>query len=241
MLSGPAPVVILPEVFHVGSLCRADRTGRASLEAFMLSVSRDPEDWSSIARCAGPTWSLRLERAAYLDAMALTDADWKAIIDWGVEAGLATRALIHRAWHYDDEADDWRFMPFADPAAAAAEIEDIEAEDGEVPSETGGLLDAVPGVILTETGMRALERWHNPTDGADGLLILAARELARGDPDLVGVWWDEDHHPEALSCPRGGILPERLDRFEISAPGQDADVLALWRPEGEGELSIFQV
>jgi hypothetical protein len=40
--------------------------------------------------------------------------------------------------------------------------------------------------------------------------------------DLMGIWWNEDFDPQSLSCPRGGIFPERLDRFGILDPAGNA-------------------
>lgn len=214
-----AEVLNIPEVFHVGSLETASRTDRASLEAFMLSVSLDPEDWTSIARCAGTTWSLACERARWLDAMALDDTAMTEISTWGMERGYIRPAVLWRAWHYDDEGDTWRYMTCLSESQAILETEDVEFEAGEIPSASGTPVDKVDGVLLTDEGMAALERWHDRTMGLEGTLILWAREvLLPEDPDLVGIWWNEDHDPQSLSCPRGGIFPERLELFEIRDP-----------------------
>lgn len=209
----------LSEVFHVGSLEPASRTGRASLEAFMLSVSIDPEDWSSIARCAGPTWTLTCEGAQWLDATALDDTTMEEIIVWGMKRGYLKPAVLWRAWHYDDEGDSWGYMTCLSEATAILEAEDAVFEPGEIPSASGTPVDEVDGVLLTDEGMEALERWHDQTMGPEGALILWAREVLFPDnPDLVGIWWNEDLDPQSLSCPRGGIFPERLDRFDIRDP-----------------------
>lgn len=187
----------------------------------MLSVSLDPEDWASIARCAGPTWVLEKEDAQFLDVFALQDDHMDIIESWGIEEGLAERKTIWRAWSFDDEADDWRYMRFLDEEKArceAEETEDIGYDSADIPSETGTAVDAIETVVLTETGMSALERWSDPAEGQDGLIILWAREQARlGVLPISGIWWDEDHHPEALSCPRGGVFQEALSGFRIES------------------------
>lgn len=83
--------------------------------------------------------------------------------------------------------------------------------------------------------MEALERWDSPASADDGLLILWARkQLLPSRPDLVGIWWDEKHDPLALSCPRGGILPERLAEFEIAGPSGEIAPVALREAEEAG-------
>lgn len=210
------PLQRLNEVYHVGLLDPSTRTGRASLEAFLLSVSIHPEEWASIARCGGPTWTLERPGACYLDATALDDTAEAEITAWGLERGYLVPATIWRVWHYDDEGDSWGYMSFTDEAQARMEADCLDYEDEEIPSENGETLDPIEGMILTEAAMAALERWPEATMAQDGITILWAREvLALENPDLVGVWWNDDKNPEALSCPRGGIFPERLAEFRI--------------------------
>ncbi|MCE6959671.1 hypothetical protein LAZ40_11640 [Cereibacter sphaeroides] len=212
------PLIRLDEVFHVGQLDPAGREGRKSLEAFLLSVSIDPDEWASIARCGGPTWSFVRENANFLDATALDDATLSMIRDWAIESGYLETTTIWRVWDYDSEGDAWRYMEFTDEAQARSEASYIDPEDygGEIPSATGEPLDPVPGFVLTEAGMAELERLPSPTMADDGAVILWARhELLPREHDLVGIWWNDDHNPEALSCPRGGIFPERLAAFRI--------------------------
>ena len=219
--------IALPEVFHAGTLRPADRTSRASLEAFMLSVSLDPEDWASIARCGGETHALHREDARYVDAMAMGGADMAEVMDWAVAAGHAQPAVIWRVWSWDDEGDTWRYLEFADREAAEHEIGPDRELDEDAPTDSGARLEARRGHILTPSGMAALERWHAPTNAQDGALILWAREVAAGADDrIVGVWWNEDHDPEALSCPRGGIFPEKLAGFRIRSLAEPE-----WEPE----------
>ena len=206
----------IPRVWHVGTLERESRTARASLEAFMLSVSEHPDEWGSIARCGGTTWTLDRGDALWLDAHALDDDALRAIREWGIARGYAEARTIWRAWHYDDELDDWRYMSFLDEEKARYEVDGDDCPEGEVPSENGELVDTEDGVVLTDLGMSRLERWHDRTMGEDGLLILWAQDvLLPENPEMVGIWWYDDTHPEALSCPRGGLFPERMGDFEI--------------------------
>ncbi|MBW3243402.1 hypothetical protein KUV57_12080 [Epibacterium sp. DP7N7-1] len=207
--------ITLERVSHVGALDLTHRTDRASLEGPCLSVSIDPEEWGGIARISGQTWTLTCTGARWLDACNLTDEDRIAIMAWVTDAGLVKPTNVWRAWHYDSEADTWGYFTLANREAAWAEVED-EPKGMGTPSETGELVDVVAGWRLTEQGMTALERWSDDLDGEAGAVILYAMlKLAPEMPDLAGIWWDEEYNPLSLSCPRGGILPGRLDMFEI--------------------------
>lgn len=206
----------IDEVWHVGSLDPASRTRRPSLEGPCLSVSVDPQDWGHIARIAGPVWTLNRPGATWLDACNLTDSERAGIMSWAEAEGLAEPCELWRAWIYDSEADSWSYMTCADYESALEEIDGDTLCDG-VPSETGGLVDSVSGWSLTDRGMETLERWADRLDGEAGAIILYAMlKLAPEMPELAGIWWDELHDPLSLSCPRGGILPERLGEFEIA-------------------------
>jgi hypothetical protein len=207
--------ITLACVNHVGTLDLTSRTDRASLEGPCLSVSVDPEDWGAIARVAGPTWELTCPGARWLDACNLTDEDRAEMMTWAKAEGFVEPATIWRAWHFDGEADSWACFTLSTSEAAWAEVGD-DLEDEAIPSETGQPVDTVQGWRLTERGMAALERWSDALDGESGTVILYAMlKLAPDMPDLAGIWWDEEYNPLSLSCPRGGILPGRLDMFEI--------------------------
>lgn len=202
------------KVFHVGSLDPTSRTSRASLEGPCLSVSVHPEEWGSIARVSGPTWTLERPGARWLDACNLDDEQMGRIMAWAEREGLVRPARIWRAWIHDDESDDWRFLQLHSREAALAEAADVEEQD--IPSLSGGPVDSLDGWRLTEAGMSMLERWADPLDAEGGAVILYAMlKLAPEDPDLAGIWWDEIHDPLSLSCPRGGVLPDRIGSFDI--------------------------
>lgn len=215
------PLIAIDTVWHVGSLEPESRTARASLEGPCLSVSVDPEDWGMIARIAGDTWTLERPGALWVDACNLSDLQEAALMDWATGAGLALAAPLWRAWHFDDEADDWRYMAFTTRDSALYELDGDAAEEG--PADDGTRLDCVQGHVLTDAAMAQLERWHDPMDALYGAVILFAMSRPVDvAPDLVGVWWSEEHDPLSLSCPRGGILPGRLAGFTVrpGGPGQ---------------------
>jgi len=221
---GDLPLRRIDVVAHVGTLDPADRAvaNRASLEAFCLSVSHDPDGWAGIARIGGaPVWTLSRPGGLWLEANSLHDAQEAAIAAWALAAGHAERATLWRVWRFDDEADSWGMMIFDDHETALAEIDEDQEDDG---PDGEPAIEALEGLRLTPAGMARLERWVDPCHAMDGLVILWANDvLASSNPDVVGIWWDDIDDPLSLSCPRGGILPARLAEFSRS-PG--------WEPVG---------
>ncbi len=225
MTAPTLPFLFFDRVWHVGSMNPEDGKTRTSQEGFCLSVSLAPDIWSSIARVGGPSWELSRPNAAFVDAVHLDEAARAAVMTWAVERGYAAAQTWHRAWSYDSEMEEWRFMSFATGIEAEEEAEFQGTEDDEeVPSKTGTAVDTEEGHVLTAAGMAALGRWMWESDAENGAILLYTREvLAPDDPEIMGVWWDEVADPDALSYPRGGILPERLGAFEkrIEDPGHD--------------------
>lgn len=211
-----APLTSIDTVWHVGTLELSDRTRQDSLEGALLSVSQHPEAWGHIARCGGQTWEMHREGAQWLDALALSDAQIADIEDWAVKAGFAVRGDVWRVWHYDGEADDWGYFEFDNEQAALNEL-DPDLEDEDVPSESGGQLDRLPGLLLTPAGQEAVGRWSDTTQALDPIIMLWAETCLKPEnPNLMGVWWYEDNNPLSLSCPRGGAFTDRLGEFSIS-------------------------
>lgn len=215
----PVPLIEIEKVSHVGTFDLKHKTVHASLEAFCLSVSLHPEDWKSIARIGGvPTWDLARDDSKWLDVSSLSDAQTAAIEKWGVDAGCAKPAMIYLAHYLDSETESPLFFQMDSLEAAEYEIEDLE----------NGYVTCVEGLKLTDQGMQALERWQDCKNATDGLYILWADQvLSRAHQSVVGLWWDETYAPLALSCPRGGILPSKIDEFErtLQDPVFEADMM----------------
>jgi hypothetical protein len=208
-LSEAIPLISMDQVFHVGDIVD-DRSGRPehSLEAFCLSVSLHPEDWTRIARIGGsPTWEMNRPSSSWIDALSIEKDLKDEIIDWGLGEGLVQKTVFWRAWSSDEEGEP-RFIRFNKQSDAIYES-DPEDEDPDV------YVDSEDGHLLSENAMGALKRWPEASDAFDGLLILfAERVLSPQNDDVVGIWWDETYDPDALSCPRGALLPAKISEFE---------------------------
>lgn len=206
------PLIRKDTVFHVGHLAPDAPRGDSSLEAFCLSVSDCPEDWRTIARLGNaPTWRLHRRESFWLDFLAMGPSDTAALEAWAIAHGYGTRQRLWRAWSEDEDGTP-RYMGFLCMAKALKEIEDPGEPDG--PGPDGCHIDFIDALVLTETALSALERFDDPTQGLDGAALLYLRDVAAPDnPAIAGIWWDERHDPAILSCPRGGLLPERLEDF----------------------------
>jgi len=208
------PYIQVDEVFHVGALevSQKARQAKGSLEAFCLSVSLHPHDWTSIAKLGGnPVWQLSRPGSLWLDVLTLKAAARANIIAWAVDQGFAEPATYWRSWSTDDDGE-WSYIRCASLEAAEYELDD---PDEEGPCADGSRMDVEHGHRLTELGMTELERWQDASECLDGVVILYARDvISAEEPRLAGLWWGEAYDPAILSCPRGAILPSRLSQFE---------------------------
>ena len=203
----PLPVLKTTTVFHIGTL-DPNRKQRDSHEGHCLSVSRCPEAWRGIVRLGGfPLWRLSRPGATFVDVLRLAkDADLvRRITAWGLDRKLVELRQLWKAWG-TDEAGDWHYSLHASDAAAFAEVDDDEGPNGSAVE---------PVEILTGTPLLAAHvRVANldTTDAFDFLALVFTEQML---PDADGLWWSEIFDPEALSAPRGGILPDRLARFNV--------------------------
>lgn len=226
------PLVHLASVYHVGSL---DPSRRGSLhgssqEGPCLSVSLCPEAWTSIARLGGSRLhEMRRDDAAFLDVLAaMEDPELGGVIvGWAEAEVLVVFREQWKAWRYDDEMEQWGYMLLDTRAEAEEEIDEFSrGPDG------GPALELRMGYAATPELHRRLG--IEPFDDAfalDFAAMLWARDAA---PQLVGrtldgVWFREDHAPEHMSAPRGGIFPEALRDWSATLlpPGSVDDEVAL--------------
>lgn len=195
-------------VFHVGSMTKPARR-RISYEGSALSVSLCPEAWSRIARLGGPVHEIDSAGQAFLafhdmDADALT-----AIVDWAEAGGLAERTSVWKAWRWDDEVEAWSFMICPSQAAALAEV--VDDDDLDLPPGASALAEAMDIVRLTEAGALRADGYGRDCDATDIAVLFWIEDVLREQmPDVIGLWWDERFDPDALSAPRGAIVPSAM-------------------------------
>ena len=196
----PVPVVSFNEpLWHVGSMNPADKNDQ-SYEGAGLSVSVHPDDWEYIARLGdSPRWALERPRNGFLNYHDLTGPQRAAITSWGVTRGYIEPVIGHLVSWQDLETDRDTTM-----LCTTRDEADEEAEERE------GTVEQVDTFATTGT-------FPDPTVRAgslnehDILTTIWAQECT----DLDGVWWEDRYDPEDLSCPRGVILPDRLDRWNL--------------------------
>jgi hypothetical protein len=215
------PLIKKDSVSHIGDLetLKTERLS-ASHEAYCLSVSEHPEEWRAIARLGGRRiWQLQRKESLFVDVHSFTSEQKQAVASWAVAQQYARKVWLWKAW-VPDENDEWSYFLCRSSEEAAQETEFYDIPPGEGPAPDGSCIESVEEIVLTEKGIAGLERWHDPQWGYDGALILFCREvIAAEDPDIVGIWWNDDYDPVNLSCPRGGIFPDRIDEFERCPAG----------------------
>lgn len=191
--AGRPAVRQFPQVTHVGSFDANDR-GDWSLEGDGVSVSVNPEAWTSIALLGGqPQWTLARRDGKplrFLEAHALTDTQRAQIAEWGKAEGLVEETTIYTVTGYDDELED-EYVTFHSTREEAL----AEAYDPDEVAESTRLMFVGDGPRGAEAG-----------NAEDVLLTLWAEQ----DGDYDGVWWQDELDPSQFTAPRGVILPSRL-------------------------------
>lgn len=227
------PTLAFDEVFHVGSM-RPEMKGRThnatSQEGNGLSVSRDPQAWTEIAKLGGePTWSLKPapgnQRCAdFLDAHALTPQEWAVVTDWAQSVQLLQPArLVEISW-LDEEADARRSMVFDldDPRDAQAAQQEHESliEGAEDESDVQRIEFA--GWRATPA-LNARMGFAVPLGLQNDLALTAYVEDVLFDAHGIhGVWWLDEVDVQALSAPRGVIHRKALSHWQATVvQGQD--------------------
>lgn len=242
--TGKLPV-LAPEggqVLHIGTMNQGLKASfhRDSLEGGCLSVSTCPDAWRRIARLGGqPLWALERQGALFLDMIQLREDHslLDMITDWGVENGLAERKQLFQAWLYDDELDSWVYSLHRSWEEAADECDDDLSLGPE-----GAAITTVE--VVTGTPALAAMTCCRDLSCSDAIDYVVMTWAEAHVPELDGVWWTEQYEPAALSAPRGGIFPSRLERWAVSETSFDVhedDPEAMVGPElfevGPGQLS----
>jgi len=208
-----AHLIERPTVFHVGTLV-PDQKGHFhadGLEGHCLSVSLHPEAWIQIARLGGESvWRLDHASGVFVDILSLEadSAAANAVRAWGIEQGLSQIKTCWRAWQYDSEEDDWRYMIFDDEKEAHLNADEFEDREG-------GNVECVSLCVGTPALCEIIGWKDASTKEVLDFLVLAY--LEGNVPEVQGVWWNEILDPGALSAPRAGILPSKLHEWQRSA------------------------
>ena len=223
------PLVELAELLHIGTLDAARRGERGeSYEGHLLSVSLCPHAWRRIAPLGGEPLVRLVPEAGFarmVDVLrALRTPPLRdQVRRWGLAEGLLESTRLWRAWSTDEEGE-WCYGLHRSEDAAREEVYDPDD-----PSPRGrGCVQPV----RVMTGTPALGAWVGMRDlgVTDALEYAMLAYVQSGHPEIDGAWWDERYDPAAFSAPRGGIFPDRIDRFEAVPLG--------WRDAPEDIESI---
>lgn len=185
-------------LYHVGTLDPAQAGQRRGLEANALSVSHAPEAWTQIAKLGGyPTWELtKNDGGLFLVATSLKKTEKAHLLTLAQEAGYIEPIQM---WRYPcpspDEDDEGYSYSYADTREEAIE----EADSCEYPRR---LVKAVDTFKTTAKLDAFLETKPEAGFMAESFAIIAMAKLLGYD----GIWWHEDHEPDAYSAPRGGLF-----------------------------------
>ncbi len=202
-----------PAVFHVGSMAKPP-VRRTSYEGSALSVSLCPEAWSRIARLGGPVHEIAGEGMGFVSYEGMDADDRIAILEWARAEGLVESACLWKAWLWDDESEAWSYMLCPSEAAATAELREDEAEV-DLPPGASALVEPVQINRLTEAGATRADGYGRDCDATDIATLFWIEDVLRSQmPDVIGLWWDERFDPDALSAPRGAIVPAVIGQLQ---------------------------
>lgn len=225
------PVIQLESVLHIGTLDPARRGAQGeSLEGHLLSVSLAPHAWRRIARLGGnPLHALSKPQGICLLDLHATEKDdqLRSLIEqWALQEGLLERKTLWRAWRYDSEEDAWGYTLHATEDEARAEVDEEEDE----PSGPDDAPAVQPHELLAGTPALAALVKIVGLGQRDGFDYAAALWAERTQPEVDGVWWEEEYDPAGLSAPRGGLFPSRITELtatEIDWKDAPSDVESL--------------
>ena len=233
-------VVARSPLVRIGEFSAEDLTRRApssSLEGRYLSVSACPHEWESIASLGGLPWfSLKLPSSAlFVDvhkALSLDDVR-QCVESWGLQQGLLERQVKFQCFTTDECGDEsWFYVSTENEARAELDIE----VDGVCENQDGDRYQKAELLVGTEA-LASLSgaSWVGVADGAIDFVLAAyvSRQLHWGD--VAGLFWDDALDPLALSAPRFGVFPERLDAFSC-CPIENKNTF-----QEEGELWVERI
>jgi hypothetical protein len=184
--------------YHLGSLDASLK--RHSLEGEGVSISHCPREWASITPLAGEGFLLTKAGAEFCDYHQFKqDKPWMARArKWAIEEGWAVLAWLYEVSSYDDEYEQDR----------ASICEDAQEAKDEAEAYGGG--------IRRFRGLKPTPKLeeHLKTEGAGILGVtddyVVALYVEANNPEVEGMWWEDDYDPSVLSAPRGVIFTRSL-------------------------------
>lgn len=206
------PTLGFPHLWHVGSF-KAKAKGRDSYEGSGLSVSLHPGAWRRIAKLGGKCWLLQRDGNAFLDALALSEADLAEVRAWGIANNYVFTAQLFRLDYADQDEngeDVKRWSIFH--TRRRADEEAAEYDDASVTEFEG---------LVGMAKLHKATRSRVDPDICEDLLLTLYGDLVL---DLDGVWWAETLDPDNFSAPRGVIFPRKVPLWSrMPHPGPEEE------------------
>lgn len=208
-----APLKILGQVHHLGSLQKSDKGNRGdSLEGDGLSISIHPDAWRRIARLGGAQeWVASAAKLKIADGHQLLKQSLPAMLAWAEKAGLVKAREVWRLRTHDDEIGNVEQL-FDTEKKALAEVRGMEPSEFKIKA----INSFVPTAAL-------LERLRRNPRGVGKACVTLEQDVATvwaQDHRLDGIWWSDRLSPATFSAPRGVIFLPALDKvtWESAAP-----------------------
>lgn len=191
-------------------------TSAGSWEGIGLSITYDDAEcvdaWGTIAKLGEDVVRLDhvLVDANFLVFSASVQA---AALRWAKRKKLVTVANGWRLTWIDQEDGSERYTTFATRAEAEAEADDESYEDADSRIEPTTRHLALPPLL------NRLRDFFPRLDDASierfGLAEIEALNMYAAEKGYDGVWYEDEFAPEALSAPRGVILPHSLPTWRV--------------------------
>lgn len=181
-------------IFHVGYM-GGKPWPSFSMEGPLLSCSTCPAAWAQIARLGSdtPVWSFKPGRTLSLVNMrGLAGAERKRWLASAQTAGLVKPGTIYR---YPLDEDSYGLCYTREEALEESHDQTYKRQKGWIPSTKLNW-------FWSGQTTRELSPFH--------VLDAAVAFLAEKQPEIDGLWWDDDLDPEAYSAPRIGLFPDRI-------------------------------
>lgn len=182
--------------YHVGSMDMGKKEDNPR-EGLTLSVSRYPQEWATSEGLVGETYRLSREGATFLDALSLTEENWLAIKQWGINRGyLAEQDVL--VYTYEEEGK-----------VSSEEYFERKEWEGDYPFGDIEALTLVPRLLATSSLLEKEGWWNEQSLSSVSETLLLVR-YADEVLDVDGISWGE-----GSPLPRAVILNSKLSQWEV--------------------------